>query len=92
MLSVIITALHLRPQVSVDQQSLGLCLLNYSLDRSGVGRDNGNKLVKADKISESYVNKLHELTLLNILDLLADLFDLAFDLNHLVSKLRVLYL
>ena len=71
---------------NVYNASAVLGVLNKSFDGGGVGADDGNYSVSRYHVSKAYVYKLHIFVLLwgllDVLYLLAYLFDIALDIYH----------
>ena len=70
---------------AVNDPSAVLCVLNQPLDGGGFGTDDGEDPFGSNQIAESDVDHVHKRSrplLLNVLNLLADLFDLTLDVHY----------
>ena len=74
--------LCLAPVGCVNEHSPVSRLLNHPLDGCGVRRNNGKHPPRGDHAAKTDVHKLHSRSLLDVLGLLPDFFQLGLDLHH----------
>ena len=67
----------------IDHSATVPRVLNQTLDGRGIGRGNCHHALGGDQISEAYMDKVHGVfSLFDVLDLLADLLQLALHVHH----------
>ena len=73
---------------NVDHATAIARVLDQTLDRRGIGADDGDDAVRCDHVAVSDADEFHNIVtlslkkLFNILDLFADLFQFAFDFHN----------